>query len=296
VLGRPKSTSINDLTSVFVYRNAWAAYAGLGLLAAMALLGRAASGSVSMGLTNRAGITHFVDSMEPLVFVIATGILTLATALLLSHSRAGLAITAAGGLTMLAALAVGQRGRRRQIGVVVVVLVVLGLGLVELGGGQTLGRVMELSEQGTGRKEIHEFTWRAIHNAPVTGYGLDTFPQVFYLYRDDSLPWRTPRFDRPHGAYLELAAEGGIVGFAGIMGAFGYIAAVLVAGLFRRRRNLIFPAVGLGAGALVGVHAFYDFSIQIPAITVTCLTMMGIGFAQSWPTRASAGEDAEDGQ
>lgn len=291
VLAYPKWTYKDDLTSTFVNRNAYGAYAGLGLLATLGLMGRLSGSGITMGLGNRAGVTHFVDSLEPVFFVLVMAALTLGTALLLSHSRGALAIAAAGILTMLSALAVGRTGRRRYIVLCTAALVIVGLVIVEFSGRYTLGRMLQLSEQGTGRAQIHAMTWRAIEAAPVTGFGLDSFPQVFYLFRDEAFGWDTPRFDRAHSAYLELAAEGGAVGFVGIAGAFAYIVAVLLVGLFRRRRNRIYPATALGAAALVGVHAFYDFSIQIPAVTVTCLTLLGVGFAQAWPTRDADGED-----
>lgn len=290
VLAYPKWAYKGDLTSTFVNRNAYGAYAGLGLLATLGLMGRMSGSGIANGLGNRAGITQFFDSLEPMFFGLVMAAFTLATALLLSHSRGALAIAAAGILVMLAAQAVGRTGRRRHIALGAVAMLAVGLTLVEFSGRHTLGRMLQLSEQGSGREHIHAMTWRAIEAAPATGFGLDTFPQVFYLFRDESFGWETARFDKAHSAYLELAAEGGAVGFIGVTGAFAYIVAVLVAGLFRRRRNRIYPATALGAAALVGIHALYDFSIQIPAVTVTCLALLGVGFAQSWPTRDAAGE------
>lgn len=285
ILGYPRWAYGGDLTSTFVNRNAYGAYAGLGLLAALGLIVRLTAGGASLGLGNRAGLAHFIDSLEPKFFLLVMASLTMATALLLSHSRGALAATVLGVSALFAGLAARPGDGRRNLWIGVVGIVVVGAGIIELSGRETLGRYLSLADQGTGRQEIHDLARRAISDAPVAGFGLDTFPQVFHLYRDASFDWRSPRFDKAHNAYLELAVEAGIVGFAAIAGALCWIVGSVTAGLFRRRRNRTYPAVALGATVLVGSHAVYDFSVQIPAVAVTWLALLGMGFAQAWPTR-----------
>ena len=285
VLGYPKWTYTGDLTSTFVSRNAYGAYAGLGLIAALGLIARIAAGGVSMGLGSRAGVTHFFDSLEPAFFVLLMSALTMATALLLSHSRGALAVSVLGVCTLFAALATRRSNASRYLGLAAVVVAGAGLAIVEFSGQATLGRYLQLAEQGTGREAIHALARRAFADAPVAGFGLDTFPQVFYLYRDASFAWTSGRYDKAHSVYLELAVEGGAVGFCAIMGALAWVVGAVVLGVFRRRRNRTYPAVALGATTLVGIHGIYDFSVQIPAVAVTWLALLGIGFAQAWPTR-----------
>ncbi|MDF2096672.1 hypothetical protein [Aquibaculum arenosum] len=42
----------------------------------------------------------------------------------------------------------------------------------------------------------------------------------------------------------------------------------------------------VAASLLVGVHALSDFSLQLPAVTVTWLVLLALGVAQSWRTDA----------
>ncbi len=60
---------------------------------------------------------------------------------------------------------------------------------------------------------------------------------------------------------------------------------VPAAGVRRRRRDVIYPSVGLAAAILVGTHSLVDFSLQIPAVAATFALILGIGCAQSWSTR-----------
>jgi hypothetical protein len=52
-----------------------------------------------------------------------------------------------------------------------------------------------------------------------------------------------------------------------------------------RRRDAVFPCLGIAASVLVDVHALVDFSLQIPAVTATYLFLLGTAVAQSRSTR-----------
>jgi hypothetical protein len=64
-----------------------------------------------------------------------------------------------------------------------------------------------------------------------------------------------------------------------------WLALVCLRGVWVRRRNWIYPAIGVAATVLVGAHALVDFSLQIPAVAYTYALIMGVAVAQSLPTR-----------
>jgi len=47
------------------------------------------------------------------------------------------------------------------------------------------------------------------------------------------------------------------------------------------RQQITIPCVGTGVAFLVGVHAMVDFSLQIQAVTLTFMAILGAGVAQS---------------
>ncbi len=49
-----------------------------------------------------------------------------------------------------------------------------------------------------------------------------------------------------------------------------------------RRRNAVYPCIGVGATVLIATHATVDFSLQIPAVAATYALLMGAAVAQSW--------------
>lgn len=284
ILWFPKQAYRGDLTSTFVNRNAYGIYAGLGMLATLALMTRLVERSVAGRLGGWSRVIDFFDRLDPVFFLLVLGWVTMATALALSHSRGALASTALATALFVAALAVAARGRRRMVVFAGIILLVAGLGVVELSGQGTLGRVVALAGEGTGRGPIHALARRAIADAPMTGYGLDTFPEVFYAYRDPTIPWGSPRYDRAHSVYLELLLEAGWIGFVPLAGAIAWVAVVIGAGVVRRRQRVVYPCVGVAATALVGVQGIYDFGIQMPAIAISYWALMGVAFAQSFRT------------
>jgi hypothetical protein len=52
-----------------------------------------------------------------------------------------------------------------------------------------------------------------------------------------------------------------------------------------RQENVTVPRVAVGAAFLVGVHALVDFSLQIQAVALTFMAVLGAGVAQSASSR-----------
>ena len=69
------------------------------------------------------------------------------------------------------------------------------------------------------------------------------------------------------------------------MAAIGMLALKCLAGAINRQRDSIAPVVATAATLLVGVHALVDFSLQIEAVTLTFMALLGAGLAQSQSSR-----------
>ena len=70
-----------------------------------------------------------------------------------------------------------------------------------------------------------------------------------------------------------------------LFAAIGGLAVVCLRGVRRRHRDWAYPALGVAASVLVGVHALLDFSLQIPAVAILYACIMGVGCAQAWSSR-----------
>jgi O-antigen ligase len=217
------------------------------------------------------------------------GLVILGSALLFTHSRGGTVSTLLGitAMTVSAVTAPALRGPWRMG---FVTLAVIGAVLIiALNGGSLLSRVVETSLESDLRFNINSGTMSAIGKNFLFGTGLGTFKYVYAPYQPPSVG---ALVDLAHDDYLENILELGVP--AGIVFYSMLLLLVLecLRGVIRRRRNAIFPCLGLGASVLVGCHSAVDFSMQAPAVAVTYAALLGVGVAQS---RGADGRSAREG-
>lgn len=268
------------LTSTFVNRNAYAAYAGLGLICCIALaVARAVSGGRGR-LRDR--VEHLL--IQTLPWLVAS--ILLGMALVLTHSRAGLLLTLTGLVILGVCLRIAGVIRNRAglvFGLVLFTLVIL---VIFLGGEGTLKRLADAGLSDEARPLLYQATLGAFLDAPLTGQGLWSFPLIFPIHRDPALSMMQ-RFDHAHSLHLELLMELGLIASFLLYLSVAIILARCAMGLVRRQRNQIYPAVALAVTALLGLHGIVDFSLQMPAVAATYAFLLGLGFIQSFPTDSS---------
>ena len=92
----------------------------------------------------------------------------------------------------------------------------------------------------------------------------------------------TPGFKASMGTDGETAWSRMMAPVARVAGA----ALVCLRGLLRRGKDWFYPAIGLAVTALVAIHAWFDFSLQMPAVAVTYAAILGVACAQSFSSRS----------
>jgi len=284
VLWQAKFAYLDNVTSTFINRNSYATFAGIGLIAMTAMIARrltyAPIRQGSTGSRAAAGLVFLFGHGWHLLL----GWAVVVTALLLTDSRAGVVCSFIGLLVFLAAA--GQARRRARWSF----FWVLGPVLVALTGffaisGDVVGKRLIRSLGATDlRFDIFDVTLGAIAKAPLLGMGSGTFEQAFELIRPEKFTY-AGTVVRAHNTYLENALELGIPAAAALTLAVVLLAVVCMRGIRRRRNDAYYPALGLAASVLVGLHSLVDFSLQIPAVSVTYAFVMGLACAQSWGSR-----------
>jgi len=274
-----------DLTGTFVNRNSFATFIGLGILANLAWLAQVLARNVD----NRSWRSHVESVTESLLrrgLWQTLGLVIMGSALLFTHSRGG-TVSVLLGVAALSVSAVSAPSLRAPWRTAFVTLAVLGaILIIALNGGSLLSRVGSTSVETDLRFDINSGTLSAISRNSLLGTGLGTFKYVYAPYQP---PSEGKFVDRAHDDYLENILELGVP--AAIV--FYLILLLLVfeclTGMIRRRRNAIFPCLGLSASVLVGFHSAVDFSMQAPAVAITYTALLGVGVAQS---RGSGGHAA----
>lgn len=267
------------VSSTFINPNSFATYAAIGLVAAAALILRFYGEGIRSAAGNtRLQIAFLIERTDGKGAALLALGFVIASALMLTGSRGGI-VSALFGLFVLAMFARMRRGHAK----IPFVLLVFGgaLVLIALLAFQQ-GIDVKLERGGiydANRLSVYELTLRSILNKPFLGYGYGTFADVFPLYRDRTINvWGT--WSEAHDTYLEI--------FQGLGFIFGTMLIACVALLawrcFRgalRRRDITVPAIAAGAIGVVAAHAIVDFSLQIQAITLTVMAVLGAGVAQA---------------
>ena len=277
-----KTAYFDDLTSTFVNRNTYATYAGLGLLCATGLITVAITKVANSQSSIGELALRVVETIAEKGWMLVLCWLALLLALVLTHSRAGFFSTMLGIVTFLIAAGMTRAVDRRLAlalggGCAFVLLIFL-----IANGQQILVRLLETSIAEEERRLVYDRVLDAIGDTGVVGSGYGTFEEVFRFYRTPDIQGT---FTKAHSVYLENTLELGLPAALALFGVLFCLAVVCVIGIRRRRRDAVYPCVGLAATVLVAVHSIVDFSLQIPAVAATYAFIMGIACAQCWSSR-----------
>jgi O-antigen ligase len=278
-----QSAHRGDLSATFMNRHAFANFAGLGLLAAVALLAKHVHRPAVSSGSRRAMVTSILriakaKAWNPAAIVV----LTIASAL--TNSRGGIISIGLGVIALLLCLMTASKlnraGRR-----VMVALITAGIILV----GALLGEATHwsLSTRSTSvdiPAAIHALVRQGIADSPLLGHGYGAFESAFQSYADTTLDGYVVSAS---GDFLQLAFELGLPAAVLLVLSIAAVAARCLLGVYNRRRDIAYPALAVAAAILVGAHALIDSSLEVPAIAALLALILGLGYSQSWKTQNS---------
>lgn len=272
------------LSSTFVNRNSYATFAGLGLICATAWFVNSFRHLLGIKRPAARKAALIAEEIFGRSLLRTASVLLLFVALILTGSRAGTAASLIALFVLMLTYARGGALRGGQAVLVAALVAGIALLAIGLGGGLLFERLSSAGSDVSAddRRVIYAATLDAISTAPWTGTGYGTYSQVFAAWRPEALS-SSVLWDKAHHVYLENALELGVPAMLALNLAIALLAAEALRGLWRRRRERTAPAIGVAATVLVGLHSFFDFSLQMPAIAVFYAFLMGLAVAQAWP-------------
>jgi O-antigen ligase len=285
ILWFKKWAYVQDLTSTFVNRNSFATFIGIGLICCIALLLEAMRKRIDFSESRRGVLKAVLEFLISDARWLTLASLGLATALLLTHSRGGAISTSLGLAALLVCVNMAPSLRARwHIAFGIGLAITLGMSLV-ISDNVMTGRIADGLVEPDGRLRIFGLVFEAIGDWPLFGTGLGSFPDVFPLYRTEDLPLL---IDRAHNDYLETIVELGFPAALALFLSMIWLLMICLRGVRQRRRDAIFPCIGVGVTTLVGAHAVVDFSLQMPGVTALYWLLMGATVAQSYSSAQRA--------
>jgi O-antigen ligase len=283
------------VSSTFISRNCFAAYAGMVLVAIAGLILRLYRREfTSVGGSVRYRIATFIAvTGQKGAALLACGFVVL-VALLLSGSRGGIVATALG-LCILGTLTLRRRkkGSAEQREAIIVIGAVLLVATFMGFGDVLIGKFTREGLYDLGRVQVFTITIGSILHAPMLGYGYGTFEDVFPMFRDQSMnPCCT--WDKAHNTYLEVFQGLGLIFGSMLVASVVLLVIRCVKGAITRRQNEIIPCVAASVAFLLGAHSLVDFSLQMQAVAITFMAVLGAGVAQSESSRLMHKEKATE--
>ena len=279
ILWFEKQYYLDSLTSTFVNRNSYATYAAMALVCATTLVlnafqDRMGGDSVQRRLASAvAAVTGRAGAWLAVALVIAM-------AMMLTASRGGISAGLLG-LVSLAALTALQRRKSKRFVLGGMLAVVAFVAVASTFGDLLATRLSIQGFESDDRLATYALTWTSILDRPIFGFGYGTFEDAFPMYRDASVgPYGV--WDKAHNTYLEVLQGLGLpVGVLFLLGV-GALVWRCGMGVLTRRRSTTAPLAASAASVVVLSHAVADFSLQIQAVTLTWMALLGAGVAQSW--------------
>jgi len=281
------------VTSAFFNHNHYATYAGIGLIAICGLILRLYRNEVTIsGGSVGFRIASIIEASGQKGVVLFGSAFLIFIALLLTGSRGGIMATGLG-LAVLGFLWFGrsktESARQRKTTLSVSIFVTLAalvlVWAVLLAFGDTFfGKIAEAGLQDDNRMAVYAITLRSILASPLLGYGYGTFADVFPIFRDRSIGtfgvWL-----QAHNTYLEVFEGLGVIFGSMLVASVVLLVWRCLTGAIARRRGVMVSYVATSAAFLVGIHALVDFSLQMQAVTLTLMAIIGAGVAQSRSSR-----------
>ena len=232
--------------------------------------------SQAVGGSIRFRIATFIEVTGQKGVALLGGAFVILVALLLTGSRGGIASTALG-LFVLGALTLRLRKQRfaeqREAIIVVGALLVAATFLVF--GDIVAGKITQEGFRDESRMAVYTIAMRSILDAPLLGYGYGTFADVFPMFRDQSVStWG-------YGEWPTIPIWKCSKDWASVWVDAGRKRRLLVLrcvkGAMTRQMNEMLPCVAASVAFLLGVHALVDFSLQMQAIAITFMALLGAG-------------------
>jgi O-antigen ligase len=272
----------------FVNPDHFAGYLEIALALAFGLIWA----EVLQGSDRARGVTDRGERFEKRFPPIAWRVLLwgfIATGIVLTKSRGGIAAAALTTIVLLSLAVSGSRGRTRGRSAVVAIpaLIFGALFVVAATHREILLRFLASDPRDIGsdmRVAIWKTSIRAWRTFPLFGSGLGTFREAFRRAQPRGLAGLV---EQAHNDFLQLLVTGGAIGAALGALAFGFLLWNLLRGARaqQHREESAIALAGFGALLSLVLHGLVDFNMSIPAIPATLAAVLGCAWAAATDPR-----------
>ncbi len=272
------------LTGPFGNANMFAFYLGMGAFIGTALLYRALHRAAQHSDIGRVRAAHIITQLFTRHIVIVLALLVILIALVLTASRAGVMLSAAGLMVLTLSFAVHRRINWRPV---VTGLILFPLVLAPAFTANTDLLETRIERDGLtsdGREDIYAGAWQLFESAPYLGVGYGAYRDVADSTRSVETLF-AGRLYYAHSAWLEALLGLGAPAAALLFAALMFVGVQIWRGYWRRQRNSHYALIAAISATICALHSFVEGPTQAPAAAFTLAVIMGVGYAQSVSSR-----------
>lgn len=273
-------TQDSMVIATFINHNSYATYAAFGLLANIATLLHIVSGAKSDEEYWQGYLSDLLEAFFDGAWIYVLGAALCLLALVLTLSRAGTFAALVGLLVFVASWKRTEHPWNRWL-LGIVAAVILFVIVTSLSGPARAILTMEAESQ---RFLLYPEVVRGILDRPLLGHGLGAFHDAFRIYLPASAA--ADEWVWAYNSYLENIFELGLPASLAFYLALLIVTLRIYRGTVTREQNRAFSSFALAVIATSATHAFFDISLQVPAVTALFTVIIAMGWAQSFSSRS----------
>ncbi|NSX53520.1 O-antigen ligase family protein [Parasulfitobacter algicola] len=254
-----KTAYAGAATGVFINRNTFAMFLGMGLIAGIPLV---------IARSTKSDVLS-AKGLEKLCLCVCLGVI--AMCIIATQSRMGILSTCVGCLVCIFCL---QRHKTLQSVLITIGIFLAGLVVMLLfWGGDVFQRLVFLKLDQIDRSTLYLQMIDMIIQRPYIGFGLNSFQLAFEQFQAPPMTMNLV-WEYGHSSYLTNWLEYGL-----IIGSLPIALGLMVVCRLIKKNQITAPAIA--SLSLCAVHSTVDFGLEIPANMFVFLTLIGIGLASS---------------
>jgi len=286
IFGIEKPYHMGRLTGSFLSANTTATFLGMIVIVSTAQIYR--TWRISYSKSHDSETKVFLDMLQNTVLP-ATTFLFAFVSLLLTASRAGIAVTLCAGFLFFLWVLSQILFRRSTFGSVRLgPAIILTVGVVavfvmfwQMSGDNVSQRYDTVLDDVSDRANMLKASLGAYQYKPIFGHGLGSLNEAKLLGADPLTNGSVMSQNASHNFFAQSLVQTGVVGSAVLALIYIYIVVKILRGVILQQRYTTYLIAIVLISLLVCAHGLFDYALEIPAVMLTHVWLLGLGFGTS---------------
>ncbi|NNC38859.1 MAG: O-antigen ligase family protein [Hyphomonadaceae bacterium] len=151
----------------------------------------------------------------------------------------------------------------------------------QISGGNVAGRYDSVFDDVSDRASMLKASYAAYQYKPIFGHGLGSLNEAKLLGVDPLTNGSVMSQNASHNFFAQTLVQTGVVGVAVLSILYSIIMVKIVHGIILQQRYSTYLIGIVLISLLVCIHSLFDYALEIPAVMLTHIWFLGLGFGTS---------------